>query len=370
MLLLTPCTSCTRMDLAKKYFEQAIGWVPDDGGLLEGNLQHSRPFDYKSIMIYGPKIGRARGVEGYPIVTADGDLIHMGGDADPEKAGISDLDIERVVELYPVPTKDSHSTPGESPSTLEGAEMIPPGWHSKPAGPPEKSVSKRWYSVQGHHDPQSNTPQPWPVSPDGSHTITYCFETDDVSTNLGATWTRAMLKWRVAIEASSLQILPDPVCDQLGQVPCICRTRGIADETVHIGQTAPNQPMYGAMSSIGWLGPNVPRRPDRPRHGILWPPNNNWLPSPSHAGLAMAHELGERTRPKSSKTAAEANLSQDMSSGSHTNTNAPTQAPAYGLTAALCMVMRKQRGASKTSAPPRSHSLDNPCPSMKRCAWC
>lgn len=117
MTLLTLSTSCTRVELARKYFVQAAGWMPDVDDVFEVNLQHSKPFDYKSIMIYGSKIGRAQGADGYPLVTTDGDVIHMGGDADPEQARISDLDIERVKELYPKESKDPHSPSAASPST-------------------------------------------------------------------------------------------------------------------------------------------------------------------------------------------------------------------------------------------------------------
>lgn len=60
-------------------------------------------------MIYDSMIGRAPGSDIDPLVTKAGEVIHIGGEPHPEQAGISDLDIERVVELYPPGSEHSHS---------------------------------------------------------------------------------------------------------------------------------------------------------------------------------------------------------------------------------------------------------------------
>lgn len=288
------------MDLADKYFTAATSWMPNIDCSIEDVLRHSGPFDYKSIMIYGSKFYRAPGAKGYPLVTTDEDLIHMGGDADPEQAGISDLDIERVVELYPKGSVDSHSAPAESSSTSGESDTMPSGWRSVPRGPPARPVTKRWWSVQENYDPHSIDPQPWPASQDGKHTVAYCFQTQNVFAELGGLFTRALAKWAVAIHASSLEFKPDHECDRLDISPCLCTTHGVADETLHIMQAQQGQPPFSAESTLGYRNPNFPRQIGRPRHFLMWPANTNHFGTPSHGGLTMAHELGSRTHPTTS----------------------------------------------------------------------
>jgi hypothetical protein len=240
-------------------------------------------------MIYDSMIGRAPGSDIDPLVTNAGEVIHIGGEPDPEQAGISDLDIERVVELYPPGSEHSHSKREESDS-------VPGESHSTPGEPQEKQHVKRWWSVQEEYDANSMESQPWPAANDGKHTITYCFETVAVWNALGAIWTRALAKWAVAIEASSLEFIPDTECDRLNQSPCLRRTPGLADETVHIMQPPPGQPFYSPRATLGYKNRNAPTTPGMPRHFLIWPANANFLPTPSHAGYIMAHELGEKTR--------------------------------------------------------------------------
>ena len=52
-------------------------------------------------MIYDSFHGRTWGTERFPLLTFDQKFIYLGGHADPEKAGLSPLDIERVAALYP-----------------------------------------------------------------------------------------------------------------------------------------------------------------------------------------------------------------------------------------------------------------------------
>lgn len=280
---------CSNKDLARKYFKQATNWMPSEEEPLK---KHSGPFDYNSIMIYDSATGRTLDTVGFPLTTKDGEFIHIGGDADPEQAGISDQDIERVVELYTAESADSHSTPQELPSTPEKSDSMPEGSGLIPEQSPWKAITKRWWSVQQDHDAHSNDPQPWPVSDDGSHTITYCFDTDAVFAQVGSIFTRALAKWAVAIHASSLQFLPDTVCDQQARVPCICRTPGMADETLRIIQAPQDQRLNYAESTLGFRTHNFPIPNGRPRHFMMWPANANFFGDPSRGGLVMAHELG------------------------------------------------------------------------------
>ena len=236
-------------------------------------------------MIYDSMIGRAPGSDIDPLVTNAGEVIHIGGEPDPEQAGISDLDIERVVELYPPGSEHSHSKREESDS-------VPGESHSTPGEPQEKQHVKRWWSVQEEYDANSMESQPWPAANDGKHTITYCFETVAVWNALGAIWTRALAKWAVALQASSLKFLPDPVCDQQARNPCICSTPGMADETLRIMQAPKDQRLNYAESSLGFRPPNFPIPNGRPQHFMIWPANANFFGDPPRGGLVMAHELG------------------------------------------------------------------------------
>jgi hypothetical protein len=67
-----------------------------------GSLRLSHGFDYNSIMIYGSTMGMSPGSKLYPLITRPGmQPIYMGGNPDPQLAGLSDLDIERIASLYP-----------------------------------------------------------------------------------------------------------------------------------------------------------------------------------------------------------------------------------------------------------------------------
>ena len=213
----------------------------------------------------------------FPLLTIEGDQIFVGGHQDPRRAGLSPMDIERVTKLYPKESADSHSTPAE---------------------PPGKSIAKRWWSVPDVQNVDPNQDQPWPASPDGSHTITFCFESQAVWGELGEFFTRALAKWAVAIQVSSLEFAPDPACDRS---PCLCRTPGVADHTLHILQAVPGHPLLTARTSIGYKNPNLPRQPGLPRHHLIWPADTDSLGTQSESGLIMAHESGGTTRPKSSR---------------------------------------------------------------------
>jgi hypothetical protein len=48
MLLLTVSYRCSRQDLARKHFGQAVNWIPQ---VADPQTKLSKDFDYKSIMI-------------------------------------------------------------------------------------------------------------------------------------------------------------------------------------------------------------------------------------------------------------------------------------------------------------------------------
>ena len=64
-------------------------------------FRHSEDFDYNSIMIYDSFYGMLEGVQRFPLMTNDENVIYIRGHPNPDKAGLSRLDIERVAALYP-----------------------------------------------------------------------------------------------------------------------------------------------------------------------------------------------------------------------------------------------------------------------------
>lgn len=102
--------------LARIFFPQAVdhisaaAWPP--GVKRMQPTDQSSTFDYRSIMIYSSKDGSndpdndaitksAVLVDIRDEAKAYGGMIDLGGNPDPRKASISDLDIVRVKQLYP-----------------------------------------------------------------------------------------------------------------------------------------------------------------------------------------------------------------------------------------------------------------------------
>lgn len=52
-------------------------------------------------MIYDSFFGMLEGVHRFPLMTYDENIIYLDGQSNPDKAGLSKLDIERVAALYP-----------------------------------------------------------------------------------------------------------------------------------------------------------------------------------------------------------------------------------------------------------------------------
>jgi hypothetical protein len=127
--------SCKRYDLAEKYFPNAAAWIPlpfcNDHGIF------SEEFEYKSIMIYSSTDTTYNDIQPrkYAITTKRGDLIYQGGDPDPELAGLSKMDIERVAALYPIENAEPQS-----------AQETPPTKRSSDANS-DAQIAKRWFSI-------------------------------------------------------------------------------------------------------------------------------------------------------------------------------------------------------------------------------
>jgi hypothetical protein len=230
---------CSRMVLAGKYFPQAATFMPNDLNLEPRYraLRHSEEFDYDSIMIYGSIVGRNPGAEGYPLLKANGDLIYTGDSYDPDEAGISDLDIERVIDLYPAGSIGSRSVLGNSPEkqphavngthvkrpwlevVVSGAvtttvKPVPTDFpksindskavelankYNVPVPTDSATISasqpnKRWYSVPLDYKASPDGRRAWPACSDSTHVITYCFEDEAAHKDLNELFARALTK--------------------------------------------------------------------------------------------------------------------------------------------------------------------------------
>lgn len=96
---LTLIASCTRPDIAGRYLRQALSYMPRDD--LAPLYERSPQLDPDSLMLFPSTLGRAQGALSWPLLTARGSQINPGGNPDPNRAGLSRGDIERVMTLYP-----------------------------------------------------------------------------------------------------------------------------------------------------------------------------------------------------------------------------------------------------------------------------
>lgn len=160
---MTLISSCTRFDLAFRYFNQATSFIP----FADNAYPVSDQFDYKSLMVFDSWVGRAPGTKAYPLVSSgtSAELILTGGSADPKYAHPSRLDIKRVMELCPKRIRQqiagarpgrrsaavNNTEPEQQWSKVEGpggfSTIVGPGPTAQPTKAPQaKSPTKRWYS--------------------------------------------------------------------------------------------------------------------------------------------------------------------------------------------------------------------------------
>lgn len=116
----------------------------------------SEQLDYKSIMIHSSHMCRAPNTQRWSLLTARGERIWIGGNEDPELAGPSPMDIERVKKLYP-----------KGSSAHQQA----------PEGGSGKRVTKRWHTIPFESEARPEHARAWPAWVCESTTyIFYCFE--------------------------------------------------------------------------------------------------------------------------------------------------------------------------------------------------
>jgi len=268
---LTPIASCTQWALAQRYFPEAMDFMPLP---RRPGFETGAPVDMDSIMLYHSSIARAVGAPSYPLLTARGLIINPGGNPDPNRAGLSRGDIERVMQLYPK----------RRAAARQASE-----------GQPEKSVSKRWWSVAEEHETQPGDIRVWPPGEDGSRTITYCFENRGAYNFLSNTFAEALAKWQPAVDVSALVFAPDSACKQLA---CLCTEDGVAEVTLHVMLDEDlNSPAVGSLGYIDRIAKKSD--PNKPRHYLSFP--NGGVFGGMSAATAMAHELGKRHRRKASE---------------------------------------------------------------------
>jgi hypothetical protein len=317
------------MLIAERYFSEAANFMPHPNTAQEFRL--SREFDYNSIMIYGSTQGIPFGSTSFPLLGISGDFLWMGGSSCSDDAGISQLDIDRVTDLYPPQSIDPHFTPGGPPSKRSNTTN---STHSKqpwlkvvvagdftttvgpvPTGFPKSSndpkalellrkydgwgfaesanisgskSNKRWYSVPLDDETSPDNKRTWPACNDGTHTITYCFEDEAAHKDLNELFARALAKWAPAMHESSLDFAPDAACTGDLQSRCLCSTPGVAEITLHIVLTEHG----GAEASLGYREPSLPKlESSKPRHYIFFPADPDFYGAA--APVHMAHEIGE-----------------------------------------------------------------------------
>lgn len=267
--LLTLIASCAQPALARKYFPTALEFMPrpDLAHLFESSPQ----VDINSIMLYTSSQGRANGAQSYPLLTARGSLI----DPDPNRAGLSRGDIERVTMLYP----KQRPAPRQATGDLL-----------------ETTIAKRWWSVPEDHETRPEDIRAWPPGEDGSRTMSYCFENRRSFNFLGTTFAEALAKWKPAVDVSSLVFAPDPACKELA---CLCTATDVAEVTLHIILAADGE--KAAFGTLGYRDRIVEKSDlDKPRHYLMWPADTGQIWGTSTA-VVMAHELGKTHRRKASK---------------------------------------------------------------------
>ena len=289
-----------------------------------GQFLKTQPaFDYHSLMIFDSLVGRAAGQQGYPLVSTREDRpIIMGGNNDPDQAGPSFDDIDRLSVLYPQPPPPIESFNLQPHEFLPlgapfGKRSIPenateptqpwlrvdgPGGFTTTIGPvpteqpteaPAANRStKRWYSVPDSQNAALEALKPWPPRRDGRRVITWCHENQasmrDLETILA--WGRHI--WEAALhypEDAYLYFANDPACGDNFR-PCLCSTRGVSDESLRISVSQPGESKFDA--TLGYRDPIVPK-PDatKPRHWLTWPSDVQYFGDAG--GLMMAHLLGE-----------------------------------------------------------------------------
>jgi hypothetical protein len=216
-------------------------------------LEHSTDFDYKSIMIYSSTLGAVD--DDHPLYkAANGDLIWMGGNADPELGRLSLLDIECVALLYPEQHVNRRENPPRKRSSDANAlEVVSPSELTTTTGPvstdfprpandsntsqtaADAQVAKRWFSLPTSQEAQPGIVGLWPAcGGDGRpHIVTYCFQNGHVWQQTNAVFLEALAKWSRAIIRSSLAFAPDPACTGGELVQCLC-SAGVDEVTVHI----------------------------------------------------------------------------------------------------------------------------------------
>jgi hypothetical protein len=266
-------------------------------------LELSTRFDYKSIMIYSSLPGTAK-----PICrTLSGELIWMGGNADPELGGLSQLDVERVARLYPKHVKPPGKPSGKRSSDANAMEVVLPGELTTTIRPvptdfprsaddsnasqtgADTQVAKRWFSLPTSQEPRSPSKFGlWPAC-DGVHVVTFCFENQNTYNLIGLAFLQAIALWTPAIVRSSLGFAPDPACIGAPGI-CLC-SMGVDEVTLHV-QLSPDDTFR---SSFGYLDPLVQRHDlHKPRHLISIASDEKW--SWEFAVLMIAHHLGEMLR--------------------------------------------------------------------------
>lgn len=258
---------CTKPALARKYFPLALSYMPRDDHAA--TFQASPQFDIDSIMLFSSGAGRAQGARSYPLLSARGSMLYSGGNPDPNRAGLSRMDIQRVMRLYP---------------KRRGA---PPG------GRPGKRVTKRWHTIPFESEAEPEHARAWPAfACDSTTWITYCYENQASHDALNGLFMLGLAKWAQGFQQSSIVFAADPACGINPLEPCLCSENGILETTVHIMQGKDEETITWPLSTLGYRKPGAAQAYENmPRHFIQWPTNAGIFND--RGPLFMAQQIGE-----------------------------------------------------------------------------
>ena len=221
-------------------------------------------------MVFSSDVYMVPGSNRFPLLTTGGAQIFTGGHPDPRRAGLSRMDIERVMRLYP---------------KRRGAPPQAPG------GRPGKRVTKRWHTIPFESEARPEHARAWPAfACDGTTWITYCYENQAAHDALNGLFMLGLAKWAQGFRQSSIVFAADPACGINHLEPCLCTENGILEHTVHIMQGRDGETITWPLSTLGYREPS-PADDNMPIHFIQWPTNAGIFNA--RGPLFMAQQIGE-----------------------------------------------------------------------------
>lgn len=148
--------------------------------------------------------------------------------------------------------------------------------------------NKRWSCIPTTEDAMPGEARPWPPTAEReAGELTSCFGNEESLSKLGPIFRQVIAKWQPAIEASSLEIIPDPACLKAKKHDeCFCDVEGVLPWSLRIELTRSRSSTVGFQD---FLTTDNPRGSIRGRNFLEFAPFDGQALNV----LLMAHELGE-----------------------------------------------------------------------------